>query len=778
MKDADATSIYGSRGANGVILITTRQGAVGKPTLTLKAEQGIVQSSYQPVLLSNHQYVNMRLEAIQAIGAAATAANAPDLHYLDLTDYQDIPKLLIGGTGSLTNLHMSVSGGDTVVRYFVSCGLFREGTVLPGSFARKRMSSYGNIQYQTPNRRFRSDLAFSFSFMDQISPAADPMYSIKLVPMLPRLRDEAGNLVWKKGDFHFPNPLGQFYNTNSTQMKFLIGSWLLEYRLFNELTLGTNLGYQFVPVDEQQLLTVAAQDSFFSPTSERSAGINTYRSWLIEPQISWLHNKGTIIAGGLLGATFQEENNDWEIMRRMGYESDAMLDIPGKAKDSIKTEYASRYRYHGVYGRGHFSWRNRYLVNATARLDASSRFGAARPWAFFGAMGTAWVFSQEQWMQDLLPRLTHGKLRASYGSSGNDQIGDYTFLELWMSNNRLIPYGGTTVLSPVREANPWLGWEKNVKAEIALELEWKGKIFLNAAYYRNISSDQVVSIQMPDQVGPASSLLINAPAAVMNRAWEFSLQSTVKWAEFNRWTSSFNLTIPHNELYRFKGLAQTTYASTLVVGKSLSILHGYPFLGVDTATGLFIVPAGNSMGSPATWPVIMAGDSDPRWYAGWSNECQLGQFRFSVLLEARDQRAINPLYSAYATMPPGRWEASMLTNQPVEMLQRWQKKGDQTSLQRWTIATDEATNRALQYYKGSTDWITNAFFLRIRNIDVSWKLPSAWIKPYRLKDINVYVRGQNVWTFTGYRGGDPTLQSPFKLPSLRMLTIGLQVQFQ
>jgi hypothetical protein len=486
------------------------------------------------------------------------------------------------------------------------------------------------------------------------------------------------------------------------------------------------------------------------------------------PQLVYEHKGDNLDGGALIGATFQEERRQGNTVWGTGYPNDGLLGLPDAAAATTEKGYTGTYSYRSLFSRWHADWRNRYFLQATGRLDASSRFGPERNRTFFGALGAAWIFSEELAIKRVIPLLTHGKLRASYGTTGNDNFGDDRYLDTWSRATNRRPYDGSPARYPKQQANPWLGWEKSRKKEIALELEFWERFFLNAACYHNSTSDQFISIETPDQSGSVGSMIINTPARVVNTGWEFTIRSAWNWNKKYSLTSTFLVTLPRNRLASFPGIENTAYHTTLVVGQPLSVQQGYPFLGVDPNSGLLIAP-------PTTPKKTVIGHRDPVAYASWFTECRLGRFRMSLLLEARKQKALSPLY--YRGFFPGSWSPSQLTNQPRTVLQRWQQPGDQASLQRFTAANTPAVKQALQYFRASDAMIVDASFWRIRSLYLSWDLPGSWCKSVKISKGNIYLQAQNLFTGTPYRDGDPTILYPLKLPSLRTITAGLQIDF-
>lgn len=764
LKDADATAIYGSRGAHGAILITTRMGRLGRPAFHLNMQRGAVASTHLPQLLDNRQYTAMRKEALQAANLIPTSANAPDLFLLDTNHYINVPQLLAGGTGQLQNIHASLQGGDTLLRYYLSAGYYRETSVMPRPLPQQRFTSQGNIRYRSPGRRLQVDAVLLYSYLHYPSIAADPMAAARVVPLLPPLLDEYNKPVWMYNNFHFNNPLGQFSNTNNTRINTFTGSLQGAYQLWKRWTLRSTLGYQWLPVKEIVKLPIEAGNQ----KGAMSTAHNQYWGMMAEPRLEYEQTDGDWQWGGLLGATFQEEHNEWNTIRRTGYESDAVLGMPGVQVETTENRYDALYRYHAVYGRWHTDWRKRYFINATGRLDASSRFGHQRKMAFFGALGGAWVFSAEKWMR-AVPWLTHGKFRGSYGAAGNDQFEDYAYLETWQPQPDWQSYDGTVVLHPVRRANPLLGWEKNHKLELALELEAWQDLFLNVAWYRNITSDQLVALATPDHTAPIGTLVVNAPARVLNTGWELTLRSTNRFGKRNSYTQMLVLTLPHNRLLAFPGLEFSTYRTSLIVGEPLSVQRGVRYEGVDEVTGLYKVPAAAD--------TIITGHYEPQAYAGWSHEWRLGQWRIGLFLEARKGQALHPLYQVYGSTP-GRWAPKQLTNVPRSLWQqRWQQENDRALWQRFTESNTPATQQVIQYFRQSDVMMANASFWRIRSVYVGWDLPGNWIRLVKLCDARMYVQGQNLFTGTSYRDGDPGLLFPDRLPAQRIITAGVQIGF-
>lgn len=762
LKDADATAIYGSRGAHGAILITTKTGKAGKPAFRFNLQSGAVTSSYVPQLLDNKQYTAMRKEAIKAAGLQPTVNNASDLFRLDTNNYINVPQLLAGGTGRLTNINVSLQGGNSSWRYYGSAGYYHESSVMPRRLPQQRFSSHANIRYHAPNRRLQANLSLLYSALSYNSLASDPLlYSARVVPLLPSLHDANGNLVWAHNGFAFMNPLGQFENSSNTRIQSFSGGLQAGYQLAKGLFLRSTFGYQSLPVKEELILRMAAG----YPDANTSTANNKFQSFIVEPRLEYDHpGKGDWQWGGLLGATFQEERNNWTVVQNMGYTSDSLIGTPGNWP-TLTGWSDNTYRYRAAYGRWHTDWRNRYFFNATGRLDISSRLGPRRKGGVFWALGGAWIFSEEKWFRSF-KWLTHGKLRSSYGTTGNDNYDDYAYLETWAWQSGQQAYDSVKQVHRIRQDNPLLGWEMNRKLELALDLEAFQSLSLNVAWYRNITADQLVTRKIPGQPDSAGYAIVNWPARVLNTGWEFTLRTVIGQGKKMSYTSTLVLTLPRNRLLAFPELDSSMYATSLMIGQPLSVQRGYPYSGVDPTTGLFTIPP--------KLDTTVTGHWEPQACLGWSQEWRLGRFRVSLFLEARQLKSLHPLYSYYSNgSAPGRWNAAtQQSNQPRTVWQRWQQQGDEALLQRFTVANTQAVQMATAYFRQSSMMMADASFWRIRSVYLGYDLPGSC-------HARVYLQGQNLFTGTAFRDGDPSLQYPgrLSLSAQRVITAGVQVSF-
>jgi TonB-dependent starch-binding outer membrane protein SusC len=774
LKDADATSIYGSRGANGVILITTKKGKAGKTKFTANVYTGASTVTRTMDMLNTPQYLAMRHEAFLNDKVTETVSNAPDLLVWDTTRYTDFTKLLIGGTAMTTDAQAAVSGGTNNTQFLVGASYHRETTVFPGDFSDGRGGMHFNLNHASQDHKFSMTLSSSFiSDKNQLN-STDLTYYTKLPPNLPPLYDSANNLNWSKNGFSFTNPLAYLQQKYTAQTDNLLSSLKLGYMILPGLTASANLGYNMIQVSEVNTNPSTSQNPQFNPEGYSTFSNGAFKSFIIEPQLEYRKNIKEGKLDVLVGSTWQQNTSSNDYIYAYGYTSDALLQSLAAAGGVYPTNNYAQYRYAAFFGRVNYNWNDRYIVNISGRRDGSSRFGPGRQYADFGSAGLGWIFSNEAFMKDNLHWLSFGKLRTSYGTSGNDKIGDYQYLDNWSITSA--PYEGTTGFYPTGLYNPNYGWEVNRKFEAAAELGFfKDRVFVTAAWFQNRSSNQLIAYQLPSQTG-FTSVNENFPALVQNSGIEIDFSwNVIKTAKFS-WKTFFNISIPRNKLLSFPNLTNSSY-SYLVIGQPLNIVNGFRSLGVNPSTGVyqFADSAGKAIQTP-TYPQDYVHDLlnlNQKYYGGFRNSFGYKQWQLDVFFEYRDQMGRNYLYNLIAT-PPGTEN-----NQPTLVLDRWQNAGDQTGIQKFTTTRSSDAYKAAQTARiyGSDLLYSDASFIRLKNLSFSYNFSGAWMKKMKLENCRLYIQGQNLITITGYKGSDPETQNLYALPPLKTYTAGIQFSF-
>lgn len=780
LKDADATAIYGSRAANGAIIITTKSAKVGKIQVQVNAQSGFGEVGRKLKLLSTSEYIQMRKEAKSNDNTPIRPSDYDLNGTWDSTKYTNWQGKLIGNKARFTDLQIGFSGGNSNVQFLFGANYHKETTVLPTSLGDQKASGRLSINASSNDKRFQFVMSAFYLIDDNRLPVTDfTLQAVSLPPNMPDLLTADGQINWAKNangvSTITSNPMAGLSAYYYNKTKNLITNSSLSYKVTEDLEIKSTFGYNSLLSDELLTSPISALRPEFRPFVESTAdyGNNNINSWIIEPQINYQKKLNIGSFAFLVGSTIQEKSSNRRQLHGTGYVNDAVLDNIGAAKSVTvpsNTTVITNYKYAAVFANLNYNFEDRYILNITGRRDGSSRFGPKSRLHNFGAVGAAWIFSNENFMTAFSKVLSYGKIKASYGTTGNDQIGEYAYLSLYDNLTTDQAYRGSNSLIVNRLTNPYLQWEETKKLSAGIDLGFlDDRILLNATYYRNTSSNMLVGTPLPSTVGPGG-LTINLPATIRNFGWEFSISSVnVKAGKF-RWTTDANLTIPHNKLVSFPDLQNSGYSNAYIIDEPVNIVKAYKANGVNQTTGIyeFLDKDGKIVKNPGTDPLNYNQiiDPNPKFYGGISNALSYNGISLSFLFQFDKRMAKNiPLSS-----PPG-WFPN---NQQHNVLNRWRSIGDDVPIQKYASSNFEPFIAFTNQLTGSDAYWENAAYVRLKNISLSYSLPLNIVKRLSFQTISIFVTGQNLLTFTSFSGLDPETRSNFTLPPLRVLTAGIR----
>lgn len=781
LKDADATAIYGSRGANGVILITTKKGKQGKTQINFSVNAGFSKVTKYAEMMDTKEYLAMRKEAFKNDGITPSTdptdqGFAPDLLIWDTSINTNWQKKFIGNTAGNTDAIISVSGGSEQTQFLINGTIHRETTVFPTGLNYKRAGINSSISHTSADRRLQLEFRNISSFDQNNLITVGGSSFVNMIPNMPALIDSNGALLWESAGVQFnSNPYAFLRSTYTASTQNIINNISIRYQLYESIGIKLNAGYNSIHLSDNSSMPIAIQNPNNNPTGNAGIGKNQIQSWIIEPQVEYntqfLKNKMTV----LTGASWQENKQSSSYTNAEGYTSDDLLGSLAAAPTIRAYNSFSDYKYLGAFVRITNNWSNKYLLSLSARRDGSSRFGPSKQFSNFGSVGAAWIFTNEQFSEGLNKVISFGKLRASYGLTGNDQIGNYKYLDSWESVN--YSYQGTVGLYPTGIFNNTYSWEKNKKLEISLDLGFiEDRISLSATYFKNRSDNQLVSYILPTQTG-FTSIIRNFPAVVNNTGIELELNSKIIKSKSVSWNVNFNLSVPRNKLVSFPGIESSSYASVYVEKKSLDVIYKIKSLGVDPATGVFSfldVNKDNAISEGYSGDYIVGRDNLIRYYGGLSSGLTYKKVRVSVLFEFRRQTGQTLLYSIYQDQ---RIIPGTMNNQPAYLLNRWQKAGDITLVQQVTATPASAAYEQTPFFLMSDGVYGDASFVRLKNVSVSYALTGKFTDRLKLGALNIFCAAQNFLTLSRYLGTDPESQDFFSVSPLKTIEFGLSMTF-
>ncbi|WP_130855585.1 SusC/RagA family TonB-linked outer membrane protein [Olivibacter jilunii] len=759
LRDADATALYGARGANGVILITSKTPEKGTNRLNLNYYTGVGKVSKTIRYLNTTEYLQMRREALTNDDATAGATDF-DLVRWDTTRYTDWQKELIGGVSHIRNASLELTGGNELAVYRVS-GMFREeGTVYTtDDFNYRKGGGRVQLNLTTPDKKLKFNLSGSYMADRNRLPQTDLTILSNTSPNSP---EPYVNGRLNFADSTFDNPFGYLMRVYTGKSELKSAQAVLNLQPLSSLFLKATFGINDMKNTDVQVNPVSS----FNPNKGFKSSFSNFsnsqfRNWMVDMSFDWKRSNEKHYLHLIGGLRLQEEGQDLSNFYGSGFPDDASLNNMAAADSLATTKRAyTNFRNEALYTRLEYRYKGKYLLSLTGSRDRSTRLSPGKQYANFGAIGAGWVFTREAWLRPNKV-LSFGKLRASVGWTGNDRyrrdVKHDTYIP-WPAN------GWDGELNS--EGRPTITWEKLKKREIALELGLaEDRIMVTVNHYKNVSSNQLLSGMQDSLYFP-----INWNAKVENKGWEVDIEASIFKRNRFGWTATLNLSFPRNSLLSFDLLKDFNYQNYYQEGMSLDMVKGFKVTGVNPQTGVyqFADPDKNGVGledfhyGNALGPVL---------YGGMQHNLIYDRFELNVLFRFVRQRNFNYQFS---------WQAAPggMANQPATVLQRWQKEGDITDWQKFTASLSSEARAAYMMALTSDRQVMDANYLRLQSLMFAYHLPSKILERIKIKSSKLYMQGLNLFTITKYPGRDPETTAAAEVyPSLRIITAGIQVTF-
>nr|WP_199080110.1 SusC/RagA family TonB-linked outer membrane protein [Pedobacter sp. ASV19] len=728
LKDADATSIFGSRGANGVVLISTKKAKAGATQLELNVQQGFSQIAQKPKLLNLEQYLAIRRAGFANDGTVPSADPtsvyyAPDLTLWNQQQGTDWTGYVFGNTAHSTDAQAKVSGGTGNNTFSLSGNYRRENSILKGNNLFERGNLFSQFRHISQGQKW--NISLSNQINHQSNTMANPVSSFGssylLAPNYP-LQLPDGSFNWYAGS----NILAELNATSKMKTDNLVTNLNLAYRPLPSLAFKINTGYTKTSYNQCLIFPAIA----LAPGSINYAqyGTNSFESVLIEPQVDYLLKLRASSISFLAGATYQYRSSQNQFIQASNFSLESVMeDLGSAATIDSRTSAFLPYKYASVFGRVTYNLQESYIFNATLRRDGSSRFGPGNRYGNFGSVGAAWIFSNLALLKANLPFLSYGKLRASYGTTGNDQIGDYQYLSTYSSPGTNI-YQDVAAIRPSRINNANFHWETTQKTDLAIELGFlQDRIYFSADYYLNQSNDQLVLYTLP-QITGFMSYQANLPAVIKNRGWELSLNTRILDQQKLRWSATFNLTVPTNKLQSFEDFENSSYAEQYQLGYDISRISGYKYLGVDPNTGKAQYAGKDGKASDNPYYNFTLGKLTPDYYGGFGNTFSYGNVEASFFAQFVKQVSRGQGLYTY----PGTGISNNYSFIQDRIASPYYPK---PSAGAYDV-----------YYPNSSLNIFNTSYLRLKNVSLSYHFPERLLKKLKAQSLKLYAQGQNLLT--------------------------------
>jgi len=773
LKDAASTSIYGSRGANGVIVITTKRGKSGETKVNYDFQFGISQAPTHPEAVMNTAE-KLEYELANGNPYGWSDAELADLRQID-TNWEDV----LLKTGYTQNHQISAAGGNENTTFFLSGSVFDQTGTVPNT-GLKRYTARINVETKVSNFTFGMNISGGFSKFNNTlegdSFIGSPLNAIRWSnPYESPYQPDGSYTQLVSGQ---PNALQELLENQTlrNQLKGVaIGFVQYDAPFLKGLLLRTNWGVDYTQNDSSQYLDKTTYQGFIAQGQNGSLERGYSKNFRYTGTTSISYKK-QINATNFFNISLYNEvlENDFRSFGFTGYglvgpfQNEAGI-TPGNPLNG----YIPNVRGNGgqnalisYFADGTYGFKGRYFLNAGIRRDGSSRFGADNKYATFGSIGASWIVSDEVFMDNLKGNFFNElKLKASYGTVGNQEgIGNFDSRELFARSI----YNGVGGIVLTGLPNPLLRWEKikmfNVGLEFALA---KGRINGIVEFYNNVTNDLFLNRQLSRTTG--FTFQNTNIGSMRNRGYEVSFTGAVIDRPNFKWELNANITYNKNEVISLVGDQNEFIDGDFItrVGEPINSLYLVRYAGVDPSNGdaLYLNTESETTNEYNPADRVILGTTDAPIYGGFGTTFTYKGFRLDALFS---YVAGNDLYNNDRNNVEN--PSYLFDNLSKLMINEWRTPGQITDI-------PSADN---PFFSGTSRFVESGDFIRLRNVNLSYSLPSNLTESLKIASLRVFVQGQNLLTFTDFRGFDPELSGNLigsQYPALRTVTVGVNVGF-
>ncbi|MBL7857199.1 MAG: TonB-dependent receptor [Cyclobacteriaceae bacterium] len=771
LKDAAAGAIYGSRAANGVVLITTKKGKSGRTSINFNYQTGFSESTKRVPFLNSEQYAELLYEGAKYIDDdngtpyddefSETVYVTDWMQYFSYDQWQANPTKtyewqdVVFQKGSYQQADLQFSGGNENTKFYLSGQYLKQGGIMIGNNL-DRLTARLNIENKatdwltiglnmnfarTLNRRLPDDNAFS-----------NPLQSVALMPMTPSIDPNTGLPAGTPpGDVNIP----MYYNPQITvdYAKYTAESFrnfsnaFATFKLMPGLIFQTELGLDLLTQNEE---------SYFQSQTKRNQtratrGLGSNRGTFIvnyntNNYFNYTKRFGKSDLGVTLGMQFQESTSKYNFVEGMDFPSDSYQKIASAATISGGSSSETNYAFLSYFLRANYKFSDKYLFSASGRVDGSSRFGVNNRYGFFPAASAGWIMSEEGFLKSI-DVLSFLKLRTSYGIVGNSEIGNFPQLGLFTGGSSYAGIGGQ---SPSQIGNPDLKWETSKQLDIGVDFGFFGnRLTGEIDYYTRTSEDLLLNVNIPASTGFRS--VVKNLGSIENKGFELVLNSQNTVGDL-KWSTSFNIATNRGKILDIQGQVIEGGVGGLnraMEGENLGVFFTVEYAGVnpDNGDAQFYKNTKNADGTIDRTIVgnadynqaqrVVVGDPNPKFIGGITNTFSYKGFDFSFLFSGVFGNDVSVYGMGQYSMANMIYE----DNQTADQMNRWQNPGDITNVPQ------------ARYYYGngnqrSSRFIVDGSFVRLRNVNFGYTFSKDMLKAIKLQSARLYVSGQNLLTFT------------------------------
>lgn len=769
LKDAASTAIYGSRAANGVVMITTKRGAEGKPEVTVNATTGINAITRKLSVLNASQYREAVLDSYNAMAQ-------PEEPYFTVID--SLSPMNNGDvdwqselmrTARQHKINLAVRGGSKGAKYaWSSSYLDQDGVILNSNY--KRLTSRLNVDFDVTDAiRIGQSISYTNGVNNRTNAAGSGNNSI-IRSLL--IRPPVMSMYLPDGSLNGymvgqRNPIGMaLYNTNLNKSNRIIGSQYVEVDVYEDLKFRSHVNLDYISMKEDEFMpSILDYREGYNTGGVRTSGNITWGN-----ESYFTYNKeisNTHFFGAVLGMSFQKWRYDRTGLDGMYFPSDDIRTLNAASIISNQdVNVSSEHAMLSYFGRVTYNYLDRYLLEFNLRTDGSSRFGREKRFGYFPSASAGWRFIEEGTLRDL-NWLSDGKIRLSVGRTGNEAIGDYTAQGEFALGSNYLDFSGA---APTVMPNASLTWETTTQYNLGLELGFlHNRILISTDFYRKATRDLLYNVPIPNTTG--FDFITQNIGSIENRGFEAALQTKNLVGDFS-WGTNINFNINRNKVTSLpKDLLTNGYIKNgnfhiLQEGLPIGVFYGWRFLGVysrdeDNTEGLTNGANGPAfVGGDPIWKDVngdgiineddreIIGYAEPKYFGGFSNDFTYKDFSLSVFFQYSVGNEI------YSELNHERNSMTRYKNVSADALKRWRQQGDVTDYPRIIRDDPKQSDSRVQ-----SRWVEDGSYIKLKNVNFRYNVNPEWIKRFGLRKLDVSVTASNLITWTKYTGYDPDVNS-------------------
>ena len=783
LKDASAAAIYGSRAANGVILITTKKGKAGKTNISVNYQTGTSQETKRVDFLDSQQYAELIFRSAKynddRFGVLTTDPSSDTQYAKDLMSYHSYGQWdtdpnttydwqdVAFQKGKYDQMDLQVNGGNEKTKFFGSLQYLDQDGIMVGN-SLNRISGRLNLDHtandwltigfsmslaRTLNVRLPGDNAFS-----------NPLQAVALLPMSPFKDPNTGlSTGTPPGDVNvglYYNPLLNIEYGRFAQESFRnLSNAYLSAKIISGLTFKSEFGVDLLTQNEEGYF----QSQTIRNETRATNGVGTNNGAFVvnyntNNYFNYIKEFGKSAIDVTAGMQYQQSTTKTNFIEGLDFPSDSYKKIASAATKSGGSSTETNFRFNSLFFRTNYKFNERYLATISVRRDGSSRFGSNSRYGVFPAGSLGWVMSEENFLKSINP-ISFLKLRASYGQVGNAEIGNFPQLGLFSGD---AGYAGAAGQRPSQLGNPDLKWETTAQMDVGIDFGlFDNRLTGEIDYYEKKTSGLLLNVNVPATSGFMTQT--RNVGKLENSGFELVLNSQNFTGKF-KWSTNFNMAFNKNKVVDIQTqIIEASFFNRVMEGQPVGVFYTVEYAGVDPANGdaLFYKNVKNADGTidrstvaPSAYAQaqrVAVGNPNPDYIVGLTNNFSYQGFDLTVFF--------NGVFgNELSTYGMGRYSSANMRfedNQTVDQIDAWTTPGQITNIPQARFFANNGAQLSSRYVVGGS-------FVRLRNITLGYNIPARLLSKAKLDKVRIYTSALNLLTFTDYPYWDPEVNADFQ----------------